>query len=144
MIRRPPRSTLTDTLLPYTTLCRSRSVRFVSAGQLSRKALSAAAALSRNPASMASAGPGRTPAETAFSAAGSGSAGDGALGAGGAAAHGGCLGAQAERRAHSRRAASSNALAMRLRLLSPAARYERCRGYAPQTYVTSVVDYRLK
>src|SRR3546814_11761822 len=27
MIRRPPRATLTDTLLPYTTLCRSRGVR---------------------------------------------------------------------------------------------------------------------
>src|SRR3546814_15820883 len=78
-----------------------RSVRFVSAGQLIRKALSAAAALSRHPASMASAGPGRTPAETAFSAAGSGSAGEGALGAGGAAVIGGCCGAQAERRATS-------------------------------------------
>src|SRR3546814_7452264 len=32
MIRRPPKSTLTDTLFPYTTLFRSRPVHLVSAG----------------------------------------------------------------------------------------------------------------
>src|SRR3546814_5472113 len=31
MLRRPPRSTLTDTLVPYTTLFRSRGRRFVAA-----------------------------------------------------------------------------------------------------------------
>src|SRR3546814_16350861 len=32
MIRRPPRSTRTDTLFPYTTLFRSNQVRFIGAG----------------------------------------------------------------------------------------------------------------
>src|SRR3546814_2726189 len=38
MIRRPPRSTRTDTLLPYTTLFRSNAVRYpyVNAGQAMR------------------------------------------------------------------------------------------------------------
>src|SRR3546814_13823840 len=32
MIRRPPRSTRTDTLFPYTTLCRSQGAEFLPAG----------------------------------------------------------------------------------------------------------------
>src|SRR3546814_6904479 len=39
MIRRPPRSTRTDTLLPYTTLCRSRAVT-VTASSVRASALS--------------------------------------------------------------------------------------------------------
>src|SRR3546814_7043123 len=33
MIRRPPRSTRTDTLCPYTTLCRAHAYAVVAAGQ---------------------------------------------------------------------------------------------------------------
>src|SRR3546814_12188964 len=33
MVRRPPRSTRTDTLVPYTALCRSRDARFGIFGQ---------------------------------------------------------------------------------------------------------------
>src|SRR3546814_13542479 len=36
MIRRPPRSTRTDTLFPYTTLFRSRSVEYLDLGNLNR------------------------------------------------------------------------------------------------------------
>src|SRR3546814_2364523 len=36
MIRRPPRSTRTDTLLPYTTLFRSRALRIRGAGLMGR------------------------------------------------------------------------------------------------------------
>src|SRR3546814_15306030 len=34
MIRRPPRSTRTDTLFPYTTLCRSKAEAALSAGRV--------------------------------------------------------------------------------------------------------------
>src|SRR3546814_19203778 len=34
MIRRPPRSTRTDTLFPYTTLFRSRAIRYVVDGSM--------------------------------------------------------------------------------------------------------------
>src|SRR3546814_19863238 len=37
MIRRPPRSTRTDTLFPYTTLFRSRSARFEQPRKISRR-----------------------------------------------------------------------------------------------------------
>src|SRR3546814_1949185 len=45
MIRRPPRSTRTDTLFPYTTLFRSRWPERISSSRLSRSAIARDAAL---------------------------------------------------------------------------------------------------
>src|SRR3546814_4364053 len=48
MIRRPPRSTRTDTLFPYTTLFRSKMVHIGSLGPWQRQAASGAARCQEN------------------------------------------------------------------------------------------------
>src|SRR3546814_5302020 len=52
MIRRPPRPRRTDTLVPYTTLCRSHLARYHAAGRLLQDPLAVPADLQfgRNPA----------------------------------------------------------------------------------------------
>src|SRR3546814_12898680 len=52
MIRRPPRPRRTDTLVPYTTLCRSHLARYHAAGRLLQDPLAGPADLQfgRNPA----------------------------------------------------------------------------------------------